>query len=149
MALTLEKESVIVDRVGQYGIQSGGVWYSVYEPLKPSDFLSGSHYDVLVGLSKAGKKYIKQIVNDVQPVAKTETVSTGTIVQVGEVPKKAVSGRDFDAEARGKVACAAYTAAVQSPGLLQFSSNLDELKSNVQHFAEFIIAKTFEHQRGK
>ena len=56
--------------------------------------------------------------------------------------------RDFDAEVRGKVACAAYVAAIQSPGLASFAKDKAEFDSLVEVAAEHIIKRTWEAQNG-
>lgn len=62
--------------------------------------------------------------------------------------KKSYQGRDFDAEARGKVACAAFNAALSSPGLagLPFT-NIDEFLAHVKKAADAAVAYTWEHQK--
>lgn len=62
--------------------------------------------------------------------------------------KKSYQGRDYEAEARGKVACASYAAALSSNGVAGLSfTNLDEYLANVKKVADAMIAYTWEHQK--
>lgn len=56
--------------------------------------------------------------------------------------------RDFDAEARGKVACVAFNAALASPGIagLPFT-NIDEYLALVKKAADASVAYTWEKQK--
>lgn len=62
--------------------------------------------------------------------------------------KKTYQGRDFDAEARGKVACVAFNAALASPGIagLPFA-NFDEYIALVRKAADASVAYTWEKQK--
>jgi hypothetical protein len=57
-------------------------------------------------------------------------------------------GRDYGAEARGKVTFGAYQAAIQSPGVLSFSASIEEFDKNIEKYAQLIIKKTWEAQNG-
>lgn len=79
------------------------------------------------------------------PAPVSRKLDTGTpVVET----KKSYQGRDFDAEARGKVACAAFNAALSSPGIagLPFT-NIDELLAHVKKAADAAVAYTWEHQK--
>jgi hypothetical protein len=56
--------------------------------------------------------------------------------------------RDFEAETRGKVACACYTAAVASQGVSMYATSKSDYKEFIEEIAEWMITKVFEHQRG-
>jgi hypothetical protein len=61
--------------------------------------------------------------------------------------EKAYKGRDFDAEAKGKVACAAFVAALQSPGLAQVGfSDVKGFLKLVEEAADAAVAYTWKHQ---
>jgi hypothetical protein len=62
--------------------------------------------------------------------------------------KQPYQGRDFEAEARGKVACVAFNAALASPGIagLQFT-NIDEYLALVRKAADASVAYTWEKQK--
>jgi len=62
--------------------------------------------------------------------------------------RKEYKGRDFDAEARGKVACVAFNAALASPGIagLQFT-NIDEYLALVRKAADASVTYTWEKQK--
>lgn len=59
------------------------------------------------------------------------------------------TGRDYGAEARGKVTFGAYQAAIESPGVLSFSASIEEYDKNIEKYAQLIIRKTWEAQNGK
>lgn len=59
------------------------------------------------------------------------------------------AGRDYGAEARGKVTFGAYQAAIESPGVLSFSASIEEYDKNIEKYAQLIIRKTWEAQNGK
>ena len=57
-------------------------------------------------------------------------------------------GRDFEAEARGKVACVAFNAALASPGIAGLSfTNIDEYLALVRKAADASVAYTWEKQK--
>lgn len=64
----LVKETIVVQRSGQWGPQVNGVYYGFNNPLQASDFETGKTYNVLVKIGKAtakypeGKKFICQII---------------------------------------------------------------------------------------
>lgn len=71
-------------------------------------------------------------------------IDTGTDVEV----KKPYQGRDFEAEARGKVACVAFNAALASPGIAGLSfTNIDEYLALVRKAADASVAYTWEKQK--
>lgn len=79
--------------------------------------------------------------------------SLGLCKRVLETPKaeenrKEFKGRDFDAEARGKVACVAFNAALASPGIAGLSfTTIDEYLALVRKAADASVAYTWEHQK--
>lgn len=79
------------------------------------------------------------------PVSRTLTPPVG---EVNDSPKAKYQGRDFDAEARGKVACASYAAALASPGLAGLSfSTPEEYLTLVKKAADEMVKYTWEHQK--
>lgn len=102
------------------------------------------------------------------PLAKSGTVAATPAVAGGAAPKvttdsakllggipdaakpaaaKEYKGRDFDAEAKGKVACAAYVAALQSPGLAQIGfTDVKGFLKLVEEAADAAVAYTWKHQ---
>jgi hypothetical protein len=75
-------------------------------------------------------------------------VETDTIkMKIGGTDRVKV-GRDYGAEARGKVTFGAYQAAIQSPGVLSFSASIEEFDKNIEKYAQLIIKKTWEAQNG-
>lgn len=88
-----------------------------------------------------------------QSETNTVTVDTAVTHTVGEVlkPKKAEStGRDFEAETAGKIACVQYEAATMSPGLQMFAGqSIMDLHANIKKIAELNIKEVVRHQRTK
>lgn len=70
MPKTLEKETITVGRVSQFGVQVGQEWLGINTPLTPDNFKAGQVYTVLTSRGKAtekypnGKKYVAQIVGE-------------------------------------------------------------------------------------
>lgn len=65
-----------------------------------------------------------------------------------EEPRREYKSRDFDAEARGKVACAAYNAALASPGLAMFTyASRAEYLAAVKEAADASVAYTWAKQK--
>lgn len=58
------------------------------------------------------------------------------------------SHRDYEAEARGKVACTAFNAALMSPGIAGLSyTNIDELLAHVKKAADASVEYTWAKQK--
>lgn len=73
----------------------------------------------------------------------TRKLNTGT-----ETENTKSGGRDYNVEARGKVACAAFNAALSSPGLAGLGfTNYDEYMKFVKKAADESVAYTWEHQK--
>lgn len=149
----MTKETITVKLVheGKWGksLLVGDSWYNFDKKggLTGNEFEKDKTYTVLVNESKTGKKYIAQIVQDapVDPVVPPVKAGDDKIL---EAIKKENKGRDFDAEARGKVACATFCAALTSPGLAMYATSKDEYLKLVKEAAEKAIEFTWEHQRG-
>jgi hypothetical protein len=56
--------------------------------------------------------------------------------------------RDFTAEARGKVACACFNAALMSPGLAMYATSKDEYLRIVTEAADKAVQYTWKNQQG-
>lgn len=98
------------------------------------------------------------------PISKGTTEQTAAVAQTAPAPvsrkldtgveaaqydaSKQYKGRDFEAEARGKVACVAFNAALASPGIagLPFT-NIDEYLALVRKAADASVAYTWEKQK--
>ena len=74
------------------------------------------------------------------------THSNGTASKKSEPPKSGF--RDFAAEARGKVASAAYTACIQSPGIASFAKDEKHFRELVVEYAELIQERVWKAQNG-
>ena len=100
-------------------------------------------------------------INKANGAVATKAVETPAVAQTAPAPvsrkldtgvqtetKKAFKERDFDAEARGKVACVAFNAALASPGIagLPFT-NIDEYLALVRKAADASVAYTWEKQK--
>jgi len=149
-----DKETITVEKVSKYGVLVNGAWYNMGQKsgLTSDKFQQNGTYDVLVYTSDTGKKYINQLVGEqkaVKEVKKEVKEKAGDDKIFEDIAKaKAQKSRDFDAEARGKVACASYGDCLKSPALSMFATNKDEYKKLVEEFAEWMIEKTFSHQKG-
>lgn len=84
-------------------------------------------------------------VTETAPAPVSRKLDTGT----SDVEnKKPYQGRDFEAEARGKVACVAFNAALASPGIAGLSfTNIDEYLALVRKAADASVAYTWEKQK--
>lgn len=85
-------------------------------------------------------------------VAQTAPAPVSRKLDTGITPvenkKTYQGGRDYDAEARGKVACVAFNAALASPGIagLPFA-NFDEYITLVRKAADASVAYTWQKQQ--
>lgn len=153
------KETITVTLVAKYGPKVQDQWYSLSPKsgLTPANFQAGKTYQVLVYTSKTGKKYINQIVGEDRVDSKALLESkeyqqgvSGVINQVVRTPEPVkaskFSGRDFDAEARGKVACASWAAALSSPALAMYALNKEDYLTLVETVADKMSKKVFERQ---
>lgn len=104
---TLGKEEIKIDAIGPYGVLVGTTWYDADDAIR-NGMLKGMTYSVAVSsyTSKTGKakKRIKEVL-DVPVVIEAPkiTVKKSTFVPKVAAAKSDYSGRDFDAEARGKI----------------------------------------------
>lgn len=164
--MAIAKETVTIKNTSKYGFyttEDVGYYLGQKSGLKVENFEKGKTYQVLVFTSGTGKKYVNQIVGEslsgkaasfpgidrvISPIEKEEKPGDDKIL---EVIKKEKKETDWDGIARGKVACAAYVAALQSPVLQLFVSSNDkaDYKKLVEEFAELIIEKTWKHQQEK
>lgn len=172
----MEKETITVTYSAKYGPKIGDVFYSLSPKsgLTPKNFEVGKTYQVLVYTSKTGKKYINQIVGEGTAVLNgvpTNTISAQTTEKLEDKPSlppakeildnekpsqieslglKAAQGeykkRDFDAEARGKVACAIFTSLLQSPFIASQALNKEDAIKLIDELGERYIKKVFEKQ---
>lgn len=158
----MTKETITVSFVGKYGPSVNGEWFNIDQKsgLKASQFEKDKTYTVLVSVSKTGKKYIHQIVGeDAVPSTREDKPGDDKILQRPEAFTTSTVGgsatyytppakRDFEAEARGKVACATYAAALQSPGLAMYATSKDEYLKLVAEAAQAGIDFTWKNQKG-
>lgn len=133
-ASELEKETLSVAQVGEFGIRVGDEWYGVNEPLEPSDFVGGKTYDVLVKRGKPsekypqGKKYIAQVVGENTPTTASKIATSA-----------AQSNNVNDAKGTRILRQGVYQATLQSPALAGFAATPDEYLALVKTTAEKVI----------
>jgi len=86
--------------------------------------------------------------NSSTKVEKTAPAPVSHKFSEGAQDMKPYPGRDFQAEARGKVACVAFNAALASPGIagLPFT-NIDEYLALVHKAADASVAYTWDHKK--
>lgn len=130
------KEIIAVNFPGKFGPNVAGTFYGIDQKsgLKPEQFEKGKTYTVLINTAKSGKKYIAQIVGEgeqevtekpgddkvIEDLKKDAENSTKTAKELG------YKGRDFDAEARGKIACALRAALYSSPMVPMYSTSWED-----------------------
>lgn len=133
----LVKKTVVIERVGPYGVLVGGEWLGVNEPLTPKDFEAGRSYDVLTktSVNKVGKEktYIAQIVGSkaVTSIAWGTTESQSSAKTVTTDYKAEQVDKNTSIKRQGLV-----QAALQSPGLAAFAMNKEEYLKLVFEVAE-------------
>lgn len=143
---TLSKEEIKIDAVGPYGVLVGTTWYDADEAIR-GGMQKGGTYAVAVSsyTSKTGKakKRIKEVIESSAPaVEATKAVAP----KKAFVPKAAVAaepkvgGRDFDAEARGKIRSLFLEAAM--PTLLNGVDVSDDaaVKALMNKWVEFAMS---------
>ena len=142
--MAVEKVTITVERLGKFGVLSGGLWYNLSSKsgLKISDFSPMTSYDILVYTSDGGKKYINQIVGTSEAVAAPvtppvlkEEVDTERAKRV-TAPSK-VGEVDWDKKNAQIRAQGTIQAAVESPALQMFAANYDEWVALVEKTAKF------------
>lgn len=154
------KETVVVTYVGKFGPRVGDTWYNIDQKsgVKPEQFEKGKTYDVLVSVSKTGKKYIQQIVGDgITEVVVPHTTPVNVEAlkdkpgddKILQTLKKEKKETDWDGIARGKVACAAFGDALKSSGLAMYSTSKEEYLKLVEEMAKRQIEFTWKHQKGE
>lgn len=79
------------------------------------------------------------------------SVTPGSVVPTTPSPVPTYRGRDFDAEARGKVASNAYAAAMMSPAIASIlgPGSLEDLHKLIDANVAYVTAKVWEAQGGK
>lgn len=144
-----EKETIFIDQVGDWGPRSGDDWFGVNEPIEATDFVKGETYEVLIKRGKPtpkfpqGKKYIAQILGQVQLTAKDVTTSP--------LPSSAVSEVLADVRQTAKAAAdekgvrilrqGVYQAVLHSPALtvMDFNATSEGYLALVKEVAEAVI----------
>ena len=135
----LKKETILINRVGPYGVLVGETWYGLNEPLTPKNFVAGQAYDVLVKVG-AKKSYIAQIVGTTElagePIRNVVPVRTET----KSVASTQTHQVDYKSEQQDKNTSikrqGSWQAAIQSYGLAQLATSKDEFLRLVEEAAE-------------
>jgi hypothetical protein len=158
--MAVEKVKITVERLGKFGVLSGGLWYNLSSKsgLKISDFSPMTTYDILVYTSDGGKKYINQIVGTGSAAPKEIEMVSGTnpgLVKAGddkllevlkEEAKRPVTVKadtsgyrevDWDKKNAQIRAQGTIQAAVESPAIQMFAANYDEWIALVEKTAKF------------
>jgi hypothetical protein len=133
-------ETITVLQVSKYGVKVGDQWYNINQPLAPSNFLPNKMYEVSIRVSKTGKKYISEIlksdagaaVSAPAPVAvNPDPERTQRVINAVKGPSVSDDGKRTDIQRQGL-----YQAALQSPGLVSWATNVDEYLAFVRQAAE-------------
>lgn len=118
------KETIVIGDLGKWGPKVNGTFYSYSKNFKDQvKVVPGANLEVEIWQSDSGKNYINKIVAVVPSAPVSAPVATPAAEPKAKKanPYKAGvaagSGRDFDAEARGKTRCALFMAAIQSPAV--------------------------------
>lgn len=151
-------ENIQVLQVGKYGVRiDEKTWFGVNEPLTPNHFVPNEGYKVSVTISKTGKKYINEILGQEEkqeevaapapaaapaaPKAETKPVSAPATTTASKNPTRAGFGQqltDYDLAIQRQISRAGVLqAALMSPALAQWTTNIDEYLSLVRKAADF------------
>lgn len=153
-------ENIQVLQVGKYGVRvDEKTWFGVNEPLTPSHFVPNQGYKVSVVVSKTGKKYIGEILGTevaqeaqaptTAPVAapaasKAETKPAPAPASTSaptKNPTRAGFGQpltDYDLHIQRQISRAGVMqAALASPAIAQWTTNIDEYLALVRKAADF------------
>ena len=140
-------ETITVNSLNKFGVRVGNKQYNFSKNLVNKDLKEGNTYEVEVFTSANGAKYINSASSALaakEPIQMPSNLpGVATLV---EVQKKLNGHRDYDAEARGKVACAAYTAALVPAVSI---STVDNLEENIHKLAKIVIDATWKAQKGE
>lgn len=124
-------ENITVLQVSKYGVRVGDQWYNVNAPITPSNFLPNKTYSVSIRVSKTGKKYISEILGN-EGVSAQPAVDHERAERVTEAAKAKDAGPDKDTRIQRQ---GLYQAALQSPGLVSWATNIDEYLAYVKQAA--------------
>jgi hypothetical protein len=169
----LEKQTITVTKVTQYGPVANDALYGFNEPLTPNDFVVGETIDVLVKRSAPterypeGKQYIAQIVG--KPAVSSSAAPVRTLEAKGieniqpdaqqyvpkvmpELLKAAVRPGSYgdvnDAKSLRILAQGAYQHALVSPAIATLPfKNADELEAIVADMAERVIKRILAREK--
>lgn len=136
-------ETITVLQISKYGVRVGDQWYNINQPLSPTNFLPNKTYTVGVKISKNGKKYISEIVQSDSdtsvPAPSKPVIDHERAARVVTAIKGPSVSMDPDKERRiQRQGC--YQAALQSPGLVSWATNIDEYLAFVRQAAEAGVA---------
>lgn len=149
-------ENITILQVGQYGVRvDEKTWFGVNEPLTPQHFVPNQGYKVGVVVSKTGKKYISEIIGtEVAQSAPAAAAPAAAAPAPAPTPAPAsqaapaTSGRptragydkpltEYDLSKDKQISrSGVYQAALNSPALAQWATNIDEYLALVRKAAD-------------
>jgi hypothetical protein len=162
-------ENIKVLQIGKFGVRvDEKTWYNVNAPLTSNHFAVGTGYKVSLSVAKSGKKYINEILGvesaegapaAAVPAAIPASLSSPATPSPAHVPHATPPGAgtapatarptragydkpltEYDLAKDAQIAKSGIIqAALQSPGIVQWSTNLDEYMSNVRKVADFAL----------
>lgn len=133
-------ETITVAQISKYGVRVGDAWYNVNAPLTPANFLPNKTYTVGIRVSKTGKKYISEIVQSDAPAVAAapapvkvdaDPERTQRVINAVKGPSVSDDNKRNDIQRQGL-----FQAALQSPGLVSWATNVDEYLAFVRQAAE-------------
>lgn len=150
-------ENINVLQVGKFGVRvDEKTWFGVNEPLTPSHFVPNEGYKVSVTVSKTGKKYINEIIGVEAKVAAPAPapVATAPVTQTAAAPATKTTAAErtsdrptragfgqqlteYDMQIQRQISRAGvYQAALNSPALAQWCTNIEEYLGLVRKAAD-------------
>lgn len=133
------KETIVVERVGPFGVLVNGDWMGVNDELKPpaDHFENGGAYSVLTSKTAKGKTYINRILEQEQgssePARKQAERNVGMSTNHAPQP-------ELDKNER-IIRQGVYQAVSQSPAIVPFILKKEDFVAIVAELSEEIINK--------
>lgn len=134
---------IIIEAVGKFGVKAEGKWFGVKRPIKPTDFVVGSMYDIVTepweAKGKSGINIVKANEASAAKAPEPEPVKVAPVNQKAEVNKAPIS--DYEANKNRRILRqGVYQAVVQSPGIAGLGyTTIPELIANVREVSEQLI----------
>lgn len=123
-------------------ILAGGKWFNIAKKVGIESFVRGNEIRVIIDTNDKGYDTVTGLADGVAATPQEKASARK------EESPRALKTRDFDAEARGKVACVAYEAALLSPGLASLPiADVDTYLNRVEDVAKRMIQFVWTHQK--